>query len=170
MRRKGFLVISASTPPHVAMNDLKRHKLKQHPTTFSCESCDYSTSIENHLKIHKRYIHRTDDIKKECTDRSFEAELEELLQEDEEENADERSGEKMELDETSDSEISQDDIKNINSTQCPGCDKTFSSKHSTVRHFRMVHLRERHSCDVCSSTFANKDRVKSHMKSKHSNL
>ena len=71
----------------------------------------------------------------------------------------------METDEASHLDISQlqDDIKNINSTQCPGCEKKFSSKHSCVRHFRVVHLRERHSCDVCNSTFANKDRVKLHI-------
>lgn len=149
--------------------DLKKHQLRQHKTTFACESCDYTSSEENHLKIHNSYVHRTDDIKRESMDKSYDAELEELLQEDDE---DEQGDDMTETVEASHSEISQlqDDVKNINSTQCPGCDKKFSSKHSCVRHFRMVHLRERHSCDVCNSTFANKDRVKLHMKSKHSNL
>ena len=124
-----------------------------------------------HLKIHKSYVHRTDDIKRESTDKSYDAELEELLQGDDEHEQG-NDNDTMETDEASHLDISQlqDDIKNINSTQCPGCEKKFSSKHSCVRHFRVVHLRERHSCDVCNSTFANKDRVKYHMKSKHSNL
>merc|ERR1719264_1488925 len=102
-------------------------------------------------------------------DKSYDTELEELLQEEDEV---EQGYDTMETDGASHSDISQlqDDVKNINSTQCPGCEKKFSSKHSCVRHFRMVHLRERHSCEVCNSTFANKDRVKYHMKSKHSNL
>ena len=75
---------------------LKRHKDSSiHKSTFSCEECDYTTAIENHLKIHKNYIHRSDsDLKRESSDHlESNAELEKLLQEDDEENGVERNDE-----------------------------------------------------------------------------
>ena len=72
-----------------------------------------------HLKIHKSYVHRTDDIKRESTDKSYDVELEELLQGDDEHEQG-NDNDTMETDEASHLDISQlqDDIKNINSTQC----------------------------------------------------
>ena len=118
--------------------NLKRHQLRLHKTTFSCESCDYTTSIENHLKIHISYIHRADNIKRESKDDTeSDAELEKLLQEDQEDIDTEEVDETV-SDETANLDKSQlqDDLKNINSTQCPGCDKVLSNKFSTIRHFK----------------------------------
>ena len=146
---------------------LKRHQSSQHKTTFSCESCDYTTTQENHLKIHKSFIHRADDMKRESMD-ECDAELEKLLTDDQEDIETEEFNETV-SDENADLEKSQlhDDLKNINSTQCPGCDKILSNKTNTIRHFKMVHLRERFPCELCSSSFASKVRVQMHIQSKH---
>ena len=150
--------------------NLKRHASSRHKSTFSCELCDYTTASETHLKIHKNYIHS---IKSESTgEEEPNEELEKLLQEDYEENGVESTDEEMVTDDLSSFEKTQlqDNLKNINSTQCPGCDKILSNKMNTIRHFRMVHMKERFFCDVCSASYASQDRVKLHMKSKHTNL
>ena len=109
-------------------------------------------------------------MKRESMD-ECDAELEKLLTDDQEDIETEEGNETV-SDENADLEKSQlhDDLKNINSTQCPGCDKILSNRTNTIRHFKMVHLRERFPCELCSSTFASKIRVQMHIQSKHSNL
>ena len=152
--------------------NLKRHQLSQHKTTYSCESCDYTTSVENHLKIHKSYIHRADNIKGESMDETeSNAELEKLLQDDQDDNETEQ-GDEMVTDETAalDESQLQDDLKNINSTQCPGCEKIYKNKFNTIRHFKTVHLREKFLCKVCNYSLSSKECLNRHVKSKHPNL
>ena len=152
--------------------NLKRHQLSQHKVNFSCESCDYTTSIENHLKIHKSYIHRADHIKGEYLDETeSDAEIEKLLQDDQDDNESEQ-GDEMAADETADLDKSQlqDDLKNINSTQCPGCEKSYNNKFNTIRHFKTAHLRQKFICKVCSCSLSSKDRLNRHVKAKHPNL
>ena len=63
------------------------------------------------------------------------------MQEDYEENGVESTDEEMVTDDLSSLENTQlqDNLKNINSTRCPGCDKTFSKKGQLASHITNVH-------------------------------
>ena len=137
-----------------------------HSTKFSCENCDYKTISENYLKIHNIYVHTGDNLKKEPAEDGIDEELEKLLQDDDEKEADQNE---MEADEPTGlvNRNHQNDLKNINSNQCPGCDKTFAYTCRTIAHFKSVHLKERFPCELCSSKFASIYMLRSHMKSKH---
>ena len=152
---------------HSKKGYLKRHKLKLHRTTFSCKDCDYTTMTENHMKIHQNYIHS---IKSEYLDETNEeSELEKLLQDDQEDTDAEETGE-VSTAAADDLEKLQDDLKNISSSQCPGCDRMFRHKCLTIRHFKTVHLRERFACEMCGFSSSFKSSLKRHMKSKHPNV
>ena len=55
-----------------------------------------------------------------------------------------------------------------NSHKCPECSKVFSSKYSSLRHFRVVHCGLRSFVCHCGKTFAYKEHLQAHSASKHS--
>ncbi|XP_031628314.1 zinc finger protein Xfin-like [Contarinia nasturtii] len=58
----------------------------------------------------------------------------------------------------------------IKSVTCPICDRNYSTRKSTVMHYRSVHCRNGISCEVCSTILANREDLKEHWLEVHKDV
>ena len=148
---------------------LKRHAAARHkPEVFSCVECDYETTEGPYLEIHKSYFHG--ELKQEESDKSTDSnfdlvsdQLDKLLEESDEDN-NTQDEENITNESLSEETMKSKDCPKLDSKQCPGCEKEFSSKYTMVNHFKSVHLGHKYSCQLCEAKYSSKQRLTQHMK------
>lgn len=57
----------------------------------------------------------------------------------------------------------------IKSNVCPSCNKQFSTRKSTVMHYKTIHLKNGIECKICIALFAHVDHLKEHWLLVHKN-
>jgi uncharacterized Zn-finger protein len=133
-------------------SDLKDHVLRAHPepnNIFTCNHCDKEFNTSRKLRRHIRNQHTRKEIScnYENCDRSF---------------------------------LTNNDLQihiryqhlGIKNYECKTCGSSFNNSTKLDRHILSVHVQFKFHCEVlnCSSQFARKETLKSHVRSHHANL
>ena len=109
------------------------------------------------MDIHKFYIHS--EVKQEESDNQLISDqLDKLIEESDEDDS-------TQDEENITNESLNEDCPNLDSKQCPGCDKKFNEKYRMVNHFKSVHLGHKYFCQLCEAKYSSKQRLTQHMKS-----